>query len=100
LTLSYILTPTLTLTITLTITPTITITLTMILILILGIADIPKPEALLAIRALRHMGMDIWMVTGDNKTTAEAIADEFDILKDRVVSGAMPQGKSILTLTL
>lgn len=60
---------------------------------ILGIADIPKPEAYLAVTALRSAGVDVWMVTGDNKTTAEAIADEFGIPKDRVVSGAMPQDK-------
>jgi soluble P-type ATPase len=60
---------------------------------ILGIADVPKPEAYLAVTALRSAGVDVWMVTGDNKTTAEAIADEFGIPKDRVVSGAMPQDK-------
>ena len=34
---------------------------------VLGIADVPKPEALLAVTVLRAMGMDIWMCTGDNK---------------------------------
>ena len=34
---------------------------------VLGIADVPKPEALLAVTVLRGMGMDIWMCTGDNK---------------------------------
>ena len=60
---------------------------------VLGIADVPKPESLLAVTALRSMGVDVWMVTGDNKTTAEAIADQFDIPKDRIISGAMPQDK-------
>ena len=60
---------------------------------VIGVADVPKPESLLAVTALRSMGMDVWMVTGDNKTTAEAIADQFDIPKDRVISGAMPQDK-------
>ena len=60
---------------------------------ILGIADVPKPEAYLAVTTLRSAGIDVWMVTGDNKTTAEAIADDFGIPKDRVVSNAMPQDK-------
>lgn len=60
---------------------------------ILGIADVPKPEAYLAVTTLRSAGIDVWMVTGDNKTTAEAIADDFGIPKNRVVSNAMPQDK-------
>jgi haloacid dehalogenase-like hydrolase len=39
------------------------------------------------------MGIDIWMCTGDHKVTAEAIAAEFGIPKNRVVAGAMPQDK-------
>lgn len=60
---------------------------------VLGVADVPKQEAFSAVTALRSIGLDVWMVTGDNKTTAEAIAEEFNIPKDRVVSGAMPQDK-------
>jgi Cu+-exporting ATPase len=48
---------------------------------ILGIADTPKPEAFSTISALRSMGIDVWMVTGDNRTTAEAVADDLDIPK-------------------
>lgn len=60
---------------------------------VLGIADSVKSEAYTTIAALRSMGIDVWMVTGDNKTTAEAVADELDIPKDRVVSAAMPADK-------
>ena len=60
---------------------------------VLGIADVPKPESLLTVKALQNMNIDVWMVTGDNRTTAEAIAEEFGIPKDHVVSGAMPQDK-------
>ena len=41
---------------------------------VLGIADVPKPEALLAVTVLRAMGMDIWMCTGDNKVTASSLS--------------------------
>eukprot|EP00602_Paraphysomonas_sp_CaronLab_P008621 CAMPEP_0185034404 /NCGR_PEP_ID=MMETSP1103-20130426/24264_1 /TAXON_ID=36769 /ORGANISM="Paraphysomonas bandaiensis, Strain Caron Lab Isolate" /LENGTH=1244 /DNA_ID=CAMNT_0027571049 /DNA_START=102 /DNA_END=3836 /DNA_ORIENTATION=+ len=60
---------------------------------VLGIADIIKPEACTAIAALKRMGIDIWMVTGDNRTTAEAIGDELHIPQDRIVAGALPADK-------
>ena len=60
---------------------------------VLGIADVVKPEARSAVQLLRQLGVDVWMVTGDNKTTAEAIADELEICKDRVIAGAMPGDK-------
>lgn len=60
---------------------------------VIGIADVAKKEAFSTIAVLRSMGIDVWMVTGDNRTTAEAIADELDIPKDRVVAGVMPADK-------
>jgi Cu+-exporting ATPase len=61
---------------------------------VLGIADRVKPDAAQAVSSLRDMGIDVWMVTGDNRTTAEAIADELDIPKDRVIASAMPATKA------
>lgn len=60
---------------------------------LIGIADISKPEASNTINKLNSMGLDIWMITGDNRTTAESIADEFDIPKNRVIAGVMPADK-------
>jgi len=60
---------------------------------ILGIADIPKPEADLAIKALKAMGMDVWMLTGDNPTTAESLANILEIPRDRVMASMLPQDK-------
>jgi Cu+-exporting ATPase len=54
---------------------------------ILGIADAPKPESFNTIASLRTMGIDIWMITGDNRTTAGAVAEQLDIPKDRVMAG-------------
>jgi Cu+-exporting ATPase len=60
---------------------------------IIGIADVSKPESSNTINTLTSMGLDIWMITGDNRTTAESIADEFDIPKNRVIAGVMPADK-------
>jgi P-type Cu+ transporter len=63
------------------------------LIGILGIADKTKSEAPATLAALFKLGIDIWMVTGDNKTTAFAVADELEIPRDRVVAGVLPAEK-------
>ncbi|CAE7678928.1 HMA5 [Symbiodinium microadriaticum] len=60
---------------------------------VLGIADTIKTEAAETVAALKAMGMDVWMVTGDNKTTAAAIGDELGIPNDRIVAGALPAEK-------
>jgi Cu+-exporting ATPase len=60
---------------------------------ILGIADVVKPEAMCTVSALKGMGVDVWMVTGDNKTTAEAIGDELGIGTNRIIAGALPGDK-------
>lgn len=39
------------------------------------------------------MGIDVWMVTGDNRTTAETVAGDLDIPKDRIIASAMPADK-------
>lgn len=60
---------------------------------VIAVADQPKPEARSAVATLRAMGIDVWMVTGDNAATAAAIAALVDIPSDRVVAGALPADK-------
>ena len=55
------------------------------------IADTIKPEAAEAVRRLRAMGIEVWMITGDRAATAEAVAREAGI--DRVLSEVLPAGK-------
>ena len=38
-------------------------------------------------------GMDVWMVTGDSRRTAHAIARQLDLVKDRVIAEALPHSK-------
>jgi Cu+-exporting ATPase len=63
------------------------------LIGLIAAADAVKPEAAQAVAALRQMGIDVWMVTGDTRTTAEAVAEEVGLPRDRVVAGALPVDK-------
>ncbi|CAM9120362.1 unnamed protein product, partial [Ectocarpus fasciculatus] len=69
------------------------VALNQLIVGVLGVADTTKPDAAPAISALRAMGVDVWMVTGDNRTTAESIALQLEIPKDRIVASAMPGDK-------
>jgi P-type Cu+ transporter len=55
------------------------------------IADTIKPEAAHAVKRLRHMGIDVWMLTGDRREAAEAMAREAGI--DHVLAEVMPGEK-------
>jgi P-type Cu+ transporter len=59
---------------------------------ILGIADPIKPGSAEAIRTLESMGLTVVMITGDNPTTAQAIADEVGI--KRVLAQVLPGEKA------
>jgi Cu+-exporting ATPase len=58
---------------------------------VLGIADTLKPEAVEAVGRLRAMGLELWMVTGDNRRTAEAVARQVGI--ENVMAEVLPAGK-------
>jgi P-type Cu+ transporter len=58
---------------------------------VLGVADPVKPEARDAIAALRRMRLDVVMLTGDTRATAEAVAKEVGI--DRVIAEVLPEQK-------
>ncbi len=56
------------------------------------IADTIKPEAAQAVRRLRDMGLNVWMITGDKREVAEAIAREAGI--DHVLAEILPNQKA------
>lgn len=61
---------------------------------VMGIADQLKNDASAAISHLRDkMGVDVWMVTGDNRRTARAIARQLCLPMDRVIAEALPSAK-------
>ncbi len=58
---------------------------------LLGIADPVKPGAGDAIRALRAQGIRLVMLTGDSRTTAEAVAHRLGL--DEVIAEVLPDQK-------
>lgn len=57
------------------------------------IADAPRPEAAEAIRRLRSMGAQVWMITGDHERVARTIAREVGIEDAQVLAQVLPQDK-------
>jgi Cu+-exporting ATPase len=61
---------------------------------VIGIADELKADAAESIVYLKEvMGVDVWMVTGDNARTANAISRQINLSPDRVISEALPAAK-------
>lgn len=50
----------------------------------MAIADTVKPEAALAMHILQNMGVDVVLITGDNRKTAKAIATQVWFLVEKV----------------
>ena len=59
---------------------------------VLGVADTLKPESRQAVHALKALGLDVWMLTGDARSVGEAIAREVGI--EHVLAEVLPGQKA------
>jgi Cu2+-exporting ATPase len=59
---------------------------------LIAIADAPRPTSAAAIKALRERGVEVAMLTGDNKDTAERVGRELGV--SRVLAEVLPGQKA------
>ncbi len=67
---------------------------------VLAIADPIKPESREAVAGLRAAGHDVWLLTGDARATADAVARTVGIAPDRVVAEVLPADKDAVVARL
>ncbi|KKY26166.1 putative copper-transporting p-type atpase [Diplodia seriata] len=59
-----------------------------------AIADALRPEARSTVEALQARGIDVWMLSGDNPTTAVAVGAQVGIPSSNVIAGVLPDQKA------
>ncbi|KAF1969159.1 heavy metal translocatin [Bimuria novae-zelandiae CBS 107.79] len=59
-----------------------------------AIADPLRPEAVSVISQLRKRGIDVWMLSGDNQITANAVGAQVGIAPSNIIAGVLPDQKA------
>ena len=66
----------------------------------IGVADTIRPESRAAVDQLRALGLDVWMLTGDRREVARAVAQVAGIAPDHVLAEVRPDGKAAAVRSL
>ncbi|KAK0263337.1 hypothetical protein LTS09_002529 [Friedmanniomyces endolithicus] len=61
---------------------------------ILAATDPLRPEARDVVEAITRQGIQVWMLSGDNPTTASAVGASVGIPPSRIIGGVLPQQKA------
>jgi Cu+-exporting ATPase len=61
---------------------------------LIALGDPVKPTSAAAVRALTESGIEVWLVTGDARATAEAVARQVGIPAERIEAEARPGDKA------
>src|ERR1700722_664648 len=69
-------------------------------VLAVSLSDAPRPTSAHAIKAMHSMGLEVYMMTGDGKTTALAVAKQVGIKPENVMANLSPKGKASLVTEL
>ncbi|OQS04628.1 copper-transporting ATPase [Thraustotheca clavata] len=63
------------------------------IVALIGISDAPRPDAMQTVAYLHELGMEVYMVTGDNYRSAYYIAEQIGIPTHHIMAEVLPSNK-------
>ncbi|KAK4077262.1 hypothetical protein Purlil1_12414 [Purpureocillium lilacinum] len=64
------------------------------LVAIFAASDPLRPESRPVVETLRRRGVEVWMISGDNPTTANAVGAMVGIPAEHIIAGVLPEQKA------